>query len=169
MMRFLAHAQGQQALAQGVVDLVGAGVVEVFALQPDAGATFGTAVVLAKPFGLVERTGPAHIGAQQVVEATGESRIGPGLGSGHLKLGQGRHQGFGHVLAAVGAKTAQGVGTNRHLEGCRIGERGASAGSCARLGEGAGHRRRGKHDGCSVGSGAGQRPGTPPRPPGVRE
>ena len=59
----LTHAQGQQALAQGVVDLVGAGVVEVFALQPDAGATFGTAVVLAEPFGLVERTGPAHIGA----------------------------------------------------------------------------------------------------------
>ncbi len=31
----LAHAQGQQTLADGVVDLVGAGVQQVFALEVD--------------------------------------------------------------------------------------------------------------------------------------
>ncbi len=39
----LAHPQRQQGLAQGVVDLVGAGVVEVLALQPEARSAFGAA------------------------------------------------------------------------------------------------------------------------------
>ena len=46
MMRCLLHALGQQDLADAVVDLVRAGVVELFALEVDlrAAAVFGQAL-----------------------------------------------------------------------------------------------------------------------------
>ena len=47
----LAHLPGQQGLTEHVVDLVRTGVVEVFSLQEDAGATG----MLAEPRGLVQR------------------------------------------------------------------------------------------------------------------
>ena len=40
------HAQSEESLTQGVVDLVGAGVIQVFTLEPDARTTISTAVVL---------------------------------------------------------------------------------------------------------------------------
>ena len=46
-----------------------------------------------------------------------------------------------------------------------LGDQGASAGSRAHGGERAGHRRRGKQDEGSVGSGAGHPPGAPPQGP----
>ena len=60
----LAHALGEQRLAEHVVDLVRAGVVEVLALEQDPRA----AGVLAEPRGLGERAGPAGVVRQQVVE-----------------------------------------------------------------------------------------------------
>ncbi len=112
-----AHAQGQQRLPEGVVDLVGAGVVEVFALQPDARAALGPAVVLREPLGFIEGIGPPHIGAQQVVEPVGEGRIGPGLSRGLLQLRQGGNQGFRHVLAAELAVATQAVGAGSQAPG----------------------------------------------------
>jgi hypothetical protein len=53
----LAHAHGQQDLAQGVVDLVRAGVVQLVALEID----LGPAEVLGQPLGEIERAGPAGI------------------------------------------------------------------------------------------------------------
>jgi hypothetical protein len=44
----LAHAPRQQRLAQAVVDLVRAGVQQVFALEPDARAAQGSLRCLAK-------------------------------------------------------------------------------------------------------------------------
>ena len=54
----LRHAQAQQHLAQRVVDLVRAGVVEVLALEPDLGAA---AVVLGEALGEVEGGGAADV------------------------------------------------------------------------------------------------------------
>jgi hypothetical protein len=51
----LAHAPRQQGLADGVVDLVRAGVVEVLALEVDLRA----ADLAAQPCGVVDRAGPA--------------------------------------------------------------------------------------------------------------
>jgi hypothetical protein len=68
-----------------------------------------------------------------VVEAIGERRILPGFCRGHFQLGQGRHQGFGHVLAAEATEAAGGRGAHLGLQRLGIGERGGS---------GAGHRRR---------------------------
>ena len=53
----LAHAPGQQDLAEHVVDLVRAGVVQVFALEVDLGA----AAMLGEALGEIERAGPADI------------------------------------------------------------------------------------------------------------
>ena len=60
----LAHQPGEQALAEGVVDLVRAGVEQVLALEEDAGA----AQLLGQALGEVERRRPAG----EVVEQAGQ-------------------------------------------------------------------------------------------------
>jgi len=113
---FLAHSQGQQGLPQGVVDLVGTGVVQVFPLEPDAGATVGSAVVGGETLGLIQRCRPADVVLEQTVELGGESGIVPGLGRCLLQFRQGRHQGLGHVLATESSKAAMGTGAHRWLQ-----------------------------------------------------
>ena len=102
----LAHPPGQQGLTKGVVDLVGAGVVKVLALEVYPRSS----PVLAKVGGKVERAGPAGIVAQVVVELGQELGIFLELQVRFLQLFQSRNQGFGDVAAAVGAKTAAFVG-----------------------------------------------------------
>ena len=70
----LAHALGQQHLAQHVVDLVAAGVVQLVALEIDLGA----AQLLGQALGVIERARPAGIVLQQRVELALELRIGLG-------------------------------------------------------------------------------------------
>ena len=53
----LAHPQREQALAERVVDLVGAGVVEILALEPD----LGSAALFAEPLGEIQRRRPADV------------------------------------------------------------------------------------------------------------
>jgi hypothetical protein len=65
-----AHAEGEQGLADGVVDLVGAGVVEVFAFEVD----FGAAEMFGEAAGEIEPDGPADELAEVVVEIALESR-----------------------------------------------------------------------------------------------
>ena len=69
-----AHPQRQQRLAQGVVDLVGPGVVEVLAFEPDLRA----AAPLAQPPGVVQRRRPADEVAEQLVQVGLEARISCG-------------------------------------------------------------------------------------------
>ena len=59
----LAHALGQQRLAQHVVDLVRSGVVEVLPLQQERAAELG-----GEPLGLVEERRAAGVVAEQAVE-----------------------------------------------------------------------------------------------------
>jgi hypothetical protein len=66
----LAHPNRQQPLAERVVDLVGAGVEEVFPLEVDADA----AERAAQPFGVVEGGGPAGVRAEQLAKLQGEFR-----------------------------------------------------------------------------------------------
>src|SRR5690606_23681989 len=58
----LAHAFGQQDLADAVVDLVRAGVIEVFALEED----LRPAAVLGQPLGEIQRAGAADVVALEV-------------------------------------------------------------------------------------------------------
>jgi hypothetical protein len=95
----LAHPQGEQRLAERVVDLVGAGVVEVLALEVDR-----VAGRLREPAGVVQRRGPADVITQQRRELVDERGIGASGQPGLLELGERRHQRLRDVLAAVGAE-----------------------------------------------------------------
>ena len=70
----LAHTFRQQALAEGVVDFVCAGVEQVFALEVD----FCAAQVFSESLGEVQRRGPAGVIVQQVVQFGLEGGIGLG-------------------------------------------------------------------------------------------
>ena len=97
-----AHALGEQALAEGVVDFVCAGVEQVFALEID----FCAAECFGQPLGEVERRGAAGV----VVEQRGELGLKGGVGFGGvvlvLQLDERGHQGLRHIAAAVDAEAA---------------------------------------------------------------
>ena len=75
------HAASEQGLAHGVVDLVGAGVGQVLALQPQIDAE-----LLGQPLGVIHRGGTSHVGFQQVIQLGTKGVVGPGLGEGALEL-----------------------------------------------------------------------------------
>ncbi len=98
----LAHAFGQQALAEGVVDFVRAGVEQVFALEID----FGAAELLGQALAEVERRGAAGVVVEQISQFGLEGSIGFGYVVFVLQFEQGGHQGFRDVAAAVDAEAA---------------------------------------------------------------
>ena len=112
MMRLLAHAPGEQRLAEAVVDLVRAGVEQVFALDIDLRA----AQVFGEPAREVERRGTARVVRQQNVEFGVERRVLLRLVVSVLEFFERRHQNFGHVASAVRAEVAAGVGLRRIIE-----------------------------------------------------
>ena len=102
----LAHAQGQQGLAERVVDLVRAGVVEVLALEVDP----RPAELLAQPPGEVQRARPADVVLEVAVQLGPERRVLPGPLVFLFKLVNRPHERLGDILPAVRAETAVGVG-----------------------------------------------------------
>ena len=98
----LLHQAGEQALADGVVDLVGAGVEQVLALEEDAGA----AQLLRDALGVVERRRPAGEVVEQRGELAAEAPGALGLVVGAGQLGERRHERLGNVAAAVAAEVA---------------------------------------------------------------
>ncbi len=101
-----AHAAGEEDLAEGVIDFVGAGMEEVFAFEVDAGA----AQVAGEAFGQVEGGGAAAEFAEVVVEFLLEGGVVVGLEVFGFEFLQGVHEGFRHEPAAVGSEVAGGVG-----------------------------------------------------------
>ena len=91
----LAHPPGEQRLAEDVVDLVRAGVVEVLALEQQAHAELAAEVVA-----LGEDRRPAGVVAQDVVELGAERRVGPRLAERRLQLLARRHERLGHEAPA---------------------------------------------------------------------
>ena len=90
---FLAHVVRQQTLAHGVVDLVRAGVVQVFALEQYA----RTATLLAEAPGMVQRRGTAYIVGQVIVQAGHEFIVFTPAVPGLAQLVQSVHEGFRHI------------------------------------------------------------------------
>ncbi len=106
----LAHPLGEQRLAEHVVDLVRAGVVEVLALEDDPGA----ATVLGEARHLGDDAGPAGVGALQPLELADELGVDDGLAPDLLELLEGRDERLGDVASAEPAEAA----VCRHV-GCR--------------------------------------------------
>ena len=110
----LAHAARKQHLAEAIVDLVGAGVIELVALEVD----LGTAEVLGEAGREIERRGAAGVVLQEVLELGVEFGIGLGGGVGFLEFEDRGHQRFGHEAAAENAEVAALVGAG--AEGVRF-------------------------------------------------
>src|SRR5688572_3408013 len=95
----LPHPPGQEDLAHGVVDLVGPGVVQVLALEPDIRPE---QCAEARRSGQWRRT--ADIVAQHRAEFIAERGICLGGIEGRFEFLQRRHQRLRHVLPAVHSK-----------------------------------------------------------------
>ncbi len=105
----LADLLGQQRLAQHVVDLVRAGVVEVLALEQDARA----AGVLGELGHIGQRRGTAGVVAQQAGEFGAEGRVGLGLVERGGQVVDGGDERLGDEPAAVRAEVARGIRNGR--------------------------------------------------------
>ena len=103
----LAHPPGQQRLADRVVDLVGARVGEVLALQVDAAAD-----PLREALGEIERRRSTDEVAQQHRELGLEALVLTRLGPGGAELVERRDQGLGDEPAAVGAEALLDCGAH---------------------------------------------------------
>ena len=98
---FLAHAQRQQGLTDSVVQLVGAGVAQVLALEVNMRAT----EVLAEAGRRVQRGGSPDKCSAVARQLQLELGIGLGLVPDVLELFQRPHQSLGDVLTTVRSKT----------------------------------------------------------------
>ena len=102
----LAHAPRQQRLADGVVDLVGAGVVEVLALEVDLRA----AEFARQARGVVDRARPADEVRQFMSELGDEGRDRRGSGRRPPSVRRGRGSASRRRTAAVGSEVPARVG-----------------------------------------------------------
>src|SRR5690606_28548581 len=101
----LAHVAGQQRLANAVIDLVCARMVEVFALEPDL-----RAAQFARPaLGVVHGAGPPDEVLEFVVEGLDELGVEPAPVVSGTQFGKRVHQRFGDEHAAILAEMALGI------------------------------------------------------------
>src|SRR5215470_4151087 len=102
-----AHAACQHDLAEHVVHLVGAGVIEVLALEINLGA----AEMRAQALGEIERRRPAHIVGEVVVHLLAKGYVALRLRIGFFELEDERHQRLGDEAAAILPEMPALVGT----------------------------------------------------------
>ena len=102
----LAHALGEQNLAEGVVDFVRTSVVQILALE----INFCAAELAGEPFGKVQRRGASAEFIEVIREFALEFRVVLGAEIFRLQFLQRVHQRFRHVTPAVLAKMALGIG-----------------------------------------------------------
>ncbi len=95
------HVFGQKGLAQRIIDLVRAGVQQVFTLEPEVEAQF-----LRKPGTMGQRRGPPGVVAQQVVQFRLKCGRRHDFVHGRLHFQQRRHEQFGHKAAPEFTKIA---------------------------------------------------------------
>ena len=97
----LLHAPGNQDLAHAIVDLMGAGMVQLIALQIDLGA----GEVIGQALGEEQRTGPADVMLEVIVELGLEFRVGLAGVVGLLDLEHEGHEGLGDESPAIKTET----------------------------------------------------------------
>ncbi len=116
----LAHAAGELDLAEAIVDLVRAGMVQLVALEIDLGA----AETLGQPLGEIERAGAAGIMGVELVQLGLEARIALGGLIGRLPAP-------GSAASAFRRRNARHKGRNGRSRRDRCGS--CSAPACARI------------------------------------
>jgi hypothetical protein len=107
----LADALGEQRLAEHVVDLVRAGVVEVLALQDDA----SPAGVRREARNLGDDRRPPRVAAAEFGEFGAEGGVELGEVVGLAELIEGGDEGFGHESPAEVAEVRTGLRSERHV------------------------------------------------------
>ena len=100
-----AQPLGDETLQNRVVDLVGPGVVEIFAFEVD-----GSTDLVGDVFGVVEGAGASDVVLQVVVGFTPKLFVEADFGIGVIELFEDRHQGFRDVTPAEDTEMAQFVG-----------------------------------------------------------
>ena len=121
----LAHALGQKDLAEAVIDLVAARMVQLVALEPDLRA----AEFLGQAFREIDRAGLADIILQEEIHLGPEVRILLGRLIGFLEFQNVRHQCFGDETTAIIAKPALLVRPGRERIRACIGGHGFAHGT----------------------------------------
>src|SRR5262249_40010101 len=99
----LAHAHGEESLADGVIDFVRAGVQQVFALKIYTRA----AEMRSQTRCELQRRWPASEIPEQILEARLKRCVGLRLFVGVLQLEERHHECFRHIAAAVGTEAAR--------------------------------------------------------------
>ena len=89
------HLPGEQGLTDGVVDLVGPGMGEVFAFQPNVASPRFTEAACPG-----QRRGSSHPARHLPIELGQEARIVEEAERSRLETFQGRHQDLRHVAPA---------------------------------------------------------------------
>ena len=112
-----AHAHGEQCLAEDVVDLVRARVIEVLALEQDPRA----AAVLGESASVCDRARASDVGALKSVELVDVLGIDDRGAEGRVELVERRGESLGHETTAVGAEVARRVRTER-VDGRQAGD-----------------------------------------------
>src|SRR5664279_2793635 len=109
----LAHAPRHHDLAEHIVDLVRAGMVELLALEIDFRAT----EMLGQALGVIQRRRPTDIVLEIAVHLRLKRWIGLGVGVSLLQIENQRHQGFRDEAAAENSEmpalvrtAAEGIG-----------------------------------------------------------
>ncbi len=103
----LAHAHREQDLAEAVVDLVAAGVIELVALEVD----LGTLQVIGEALGEIERARAAGVVGVEIGKLGVELRVGLRRLVGALQFEDQRHQRLGDEAAAEDAEVPALVGS----------------------------------------------------------
>jgi hypothetical protein len=101
----LPHTPGQQGLPQGIVQFVGACMIQILPLQVDPGAP----QIFRQAAGEVEGGFPAAVVPQIPFELRLEVPVFPCLSIALFQVDQGRHEGFRHVTSAKDAEVALSV------------------------------------------------------------
>src|SRR6185437_14332766 len=126
----LPHAQCQEDLAEGVVDLVGAGVVEVFAL---AGHADAVSHHFRDPREIRNRRRPPNVVPEEQPQLVPERLVFPGGVINARELLERRDECLGDIPATVRPEASFFLSVaHRGLRGTPLKPRTAAAGSCAR-------------------------------------
>ncbi len=115
----LAHALDEQGLAERVVDLVRAGVVQVLTLEEDTGVETGLLFdKCGEARGFGQRARAAHVTLLERHEFLVEFGVGLGLRVHALKLVEGGDEGLGHIAATELAPIRSLMFAERGRFGC---------------------------------------------------